>query len=207
MRLRNFSSVILTLLLTSVTLAQSKTLFPDIPDNHWVYENILRLKNGGLLTGFPDGLVYHAQPITRTYFASAVNTSFTMLKSLTLAAESEARQPGFMSTGPAADESLKIAFSEIAILQDEVAFYEESFPKLMKVFTPELTNLGVNVPGTLHDIRAVCSHIRRLQVSQPGSALVQFEDVPPSHWAAKQVLELRQLGIIQGYPHSKRFDH
>jgi len=71
---------------------------------------------------------------------------------------------------------------------------------LLREFNTEILLL-IEDPVALK--RAATSALHRLshlQASLPGSASAQFKDVPPGHWFAKQLLDLRNLGIITGYP-------
>jgi hypothetical protein len=46
-------SAVLGLAILTPALAQQ---FPDVvPPEHWAYDAVLRLKNAGLLVGYPDG--------------------------------------------------------------------------------------------------------------------------------------------------------
>ena len=40
--------------------------FPDVPENHWAYEALAKLKTDGLLVGYPDGLFRGNRPASRT---------------------------------------------------------------------------------------------------------------------------------------------
>lgn len=45
-------------------------LFPDVPQNHWAYEQISILKANGVITGYPDGKYEGERPMTRYEFAT-----------------------------------------------------------------------------------------------------------------------------------------
>jgi hypothetical protein len=47
--------------------------FPDVPENHWAYEALARLKKDGLLVGYPDGLFRGPRPASRYELAVAVH--------------------------------------------------------------------------------------------------------------------------------------
>lgn len=53
-------------------LSGSDDLFPDVPANHWAYEYITRLKQAGILTGYPDGNFAGDRMMTRYEFAAIV---------------------------------------------------------------------------------------------------------------------------------------
>ena len=47
-------------------------LFPDVPANHWAYEYVSKLKQAGLLTGYPDGNFDGDRMMTRYEFAAVI---------------------------------------------------------------------------------------------------------------------------------------
>lgn len=53
-------------------LAGSDDLFPDVPANHWAYEYVTKLKQAGILTGYPDGNFAGDRMMTRYEFAAIV---------------------------------------------------------------------------------------------------------------------------------------
>ena len=53
-------------------LSGSDDLFPDVPVNHWAYEYVTRLKQAGILTGYPDGNFAGDRMMTRYEFAAIV---------------------------------------------------------------------------------------------------------------------------------------
>src|SRR5271156_1312000 len=89
--------------------------FPDVPDNHWAYEALARLKKDGLLVGYPDGLFRGNRPASRYELAVAIHATYVHLKSITdgLQAEIDALK----NQAPTDLQPLKDA---IAQLQDEV---------------------------------------------------------------------------------------
>lgn len=53
-------------------LSGSDDLFPDVPANHWAYEYVTRLKQAGILNGYPDGNFAGDRMMTRYEFAAIV---------------------------------------------------------------------------------------------------------------------------------------
>lgn len=53
-------------------LSGSDDLFPDVPANHWAYEYVTKLKQAGILTGYPDGNFAGDRMMTRYEFAAIV---------------------------------------------------------------------------------------------------------------------------------------
>ena len=56
-------TAVLSLAVVIPAIAQDN--FPDVPDNHWAYEALKRMKSEGLLVGYPDGLFRGNRPATR----------------------------------------------------------------------------------------------------------------------------------------------
>lgn len=53
-------------------LSGSDELFPDVPSNHWAYEYVTKLRQAGILTGYPDGNFAGNRMMTRYEFAAIV---------------------------------------------------------------------------------------------------------------------------------------
>ena len=53
-------------------LSGGNELFPDVPANHWAYEYVTKLKQAGILTGYPDGTFSGDRMMTRYEFAAIV---------------------------------------------------------------------------------------------------------------------------------------
>jgi hypothetical protein len=45
-------------------------LFPDVPENHWAYQDVAVLAGNGIIKGYPDGTFDGTRPMTRYEFAS-----------------------------------------------------------------------------------------------------------------------------------------
>lgn len=52
--------------------AEKTKLFPDIPKNHWAYDEIAQLYGNGIVKGYPDGRFDGDRMMTRYEFASLV---------------------------------------------------------------------------------------------------------------------------------------
>lgn len=65
--------------LMSSAMAQN---FPDVPEYHWAYDSLLKMKNEGILVGYPDGLYRGGRPATRYELAAAVAAVFEKLKGM-----------------------------------------------------------------------------------------------------------------------------
>jgi len=138
--------------------------FPDVPDNHWAYEALARLKKDGLLVGYPDGLFRGNRPASRYELAVAIHATYVHLKSITdgLQAEIDA-----LKNTPATDlQPLKDA---IAQLQDEVNNMKgwgadiDNLKKLADQFQKELASLGVDVEGLKRDLADLAKRVGVLE--------------------------------------------
>jgi hypothetical protein len=45
-------------------------LFPDVPENHWAYQDVAVLAGNGIIKGYPEGTFDGTRPMTRYEFAS-----------------------------------------------------------------------------------------------------------------------------------------
>ncbi len=170
--------------------------FPDLPKNHWVSEALARLKRQGVLVGFPTG--YHNRPASRYEVAVAVHATYVNLRDLVTDLEKKLARMTTVETkdanaGPTAEQ-----------LRDGVHRLQgikvEDLRRLTEHFAPELTKLGVEVPGMQKDLIRISARIVRLHALKPGLALRPFPDVPPGHWASVATQRLRREGILRGYP-------
>ncbi|HEY3779502.1 MAG TPA: S-layer homology domain-containing protein [Fimbriimonadaceae bacterium] len=138
--------------------------FPDVPDNHWAYEALARLKKDGLLVGYPDGLFRGNRPASRYELAVAIHATYVHLKSITdgLQAEIDALK----NTQPQDIQPLKDA---IAQLQDEVNNMKgwgadiDNLKKLADQFQKELASLGVDVEGLKRDLADLAKRVGVLE--------------------------------------------
>jgi len=62
-----------------VGVASAQTGFPDVPQNHWAYEGLARLRADGLLSGYPAGLFNGAHVLTRYEIAVAMAAAYHTL--------------------------------------------------------------------------------------------------------------------------------
>jgi hypothetical protein len=176
--------------------------FPDTPKNHWVYEGQGYLRSQGLLVGFPDGLGYKPLYETRMEFAVLFHTAGANLvadanylkQSLDQIALDEPGSSQAVKDLDGFADGQSILTSPL--FMKAVGYLEPG----LKEFSPELHELGITgdvIHTPLIRFRAIMS---TLTTPRPGSALVQFSDVPKGHWAASAVLDLRRAGLLQGFP-------
>ena len=179
--------------------------FPDDAEDHWAFQTVRKLKKGGLMVGYSQGLVYHLPPDgiieSRFEFAVKCHACSTNLRSLADELESEAKS---IATDNYRQIDLKTnqAIARANELKKKISAWEPELMKLTNEFKRQIAMIGIDPDGMLSNIRSASSTIRRSRLNQPDLGQCQFSDVPANHWAAKQVLELRQLGILTGYPNT-----
>ena len=74
-------SAVLVSAIAGMATAQSN--FPDVPENHWAYEALAKMKKEGLLMGYPDGIYRGSRAATRYELAVAMHAVWMNLKTVT----------------------------------------------------------------------------------------------------------------------------
>jgi len=155
-------SAVLSAAIITPVLAQDN--FPDVPDNHWAYEALARMKKDGLLVGYPDGLFRGNRPASRYELAVAVHATYVHLKSITDGLQSEIDE---LKNRPQVDiQPLKDA---IQALQDEVNNMKgwgadiDNLKKLADQFQKELASLGVDVESLKKDLADLAKRVGVLE--------------------------------------------
>jgi beta-glucanase (GH16 family) len=69
-------SMIMNGTFAATLLPNSAKLLMDLPATHWAYQAINRLKDFGIINGYPDGTLRPNNPITRVEFAAIINRLF-----------------------------------------------------------------------------------------------------------------------------------
>ncbi len=163
---KTLRSALCTVLLAGLTvplLAQDN--FPDVPENHWAYEALGRLKKDGLLVGYPDGLFRGNRPASRYELAVAIHATYVHLKSITDGLQSEIDD---LKGGDAASQ-LQALKDAVAQLQDELNAMKgwgsdiDNLKKLADEFQKELASLGVDVEGLKKDIGELAKRVGVLE--------------------------------------------
>jgi len=139
--------------------------FPDVPDNHWAYEALARLKKDGLLVGYPDGLFRGNRPASRYELAVAIHATYVHLKSITDGLQAEIDQ---IKNGDMAGQ-IQALKDAVAQLQDEVNSMKgwgadiDNLKKLADQFQKELASLGVDVEGLKKDLADLSKRVGVLE--------------------------------------------
>jgi hypothetical protein len=163
-------SAVLGLAILTPALAQQ---FPDVvPPEHWAYDAVLRLKNAGLLVGYPDGKFRGPRNATRYEMAVAIHATYDFLKKIT--DDHEARIKA-LEAGPTTNfqpdiDALKRA---IADLQNDVAMMKrwrseiDELNRMAREFQRELSSLGVDVAAMRKDLTDLQERVGILEKRKP----------------------------------------
>lgn len=150
-------SAALMALMVVPALAQDN--FPDVPESHWAYKELARMKAEGLLVGYPDGLFRGGRPASRYELAVAVHAVWANLKGITDSLKSQIddlnSKMGNMATKADVD-SLRSQLD--ALTADVNRIKTEDIPNLRKMideFRAELTKMGADIDAMKKDLDAL----------------------------------------------------
>ena len=147
--------------------------FPDVPDNHWAYEALLRLKTNGLLVGYPDGLFRGGRPASRYEMAVAIHATYVNLKNITDGLQKQIDDlKGQIGSGNNSGDvqSLKTALEN---LQNDVNGMKKwgddiaALRRLTDTFQKELQDLNVNVEQLKKDLGDLAGRVETLEKNKP----------------------------------------
>lgn len=146
------------------------------PTPHMI-ELAVELKKNGMLVGYPDGLGYYRPP-TRYEFAVAAHASASHLWNLIY------------------DEGIHAELKN----PETGACLRDSFWGIRR--------LGSLVPRELESMQARSSFVALIansgrRLTNLGVDLGNFPDVPVNHWAAQATKDLKDAGLLRGYPTGK----
>lgn len=66
------AAIAMTAVLAPAANAQVASPFADVPTDHWAYSSVEKLRNAGIVIGYPDGTYGGKRPTTRYEFAIAI---------------------------------------------------------------------------------------------------------------------------------------
>ena len=147
--------------------------FPDVPDNHWAFEALARMKKDGLLVGYPDGLFRGGRPASRYELAVATHAVYTNLKSVTDGLDSQIKALSDKLNGVASTSDVQNVRDALTALQNEVnglKGYGEDIANLKKLsdtFQKELQSLGVDVEALKKDLGDINARLTKVEHQKP----------------------------------------
>lgn len=175
--------------------------FPDVPDNHWAYEALARMKKDGLLVGYPDGLFRGNRPASRYELAVAVHAVYTHLKSITDGLQSQI--DALKGNGTPDIQALKDAIAQLQNDVNNMKGWGEDIDNLKKLadqFQKELASLGVDVEGLKRDLADLARRVgileaHRLPIDIHGSVSGLFMDGRSEGHRAGVAVDGRPIGV------------
>jgi len=147
-----------------ITPALAQNNFPDVPDNHWAYEALARMKQDGLLVGYPDGLFRGNRPASRYELAVAVHAVYMHLKNITDGLQSQIDE--IKNRAPINIDDLKAAIAQLQADVNNMKGWGDDIANLKKLadqFQKELASLGVDVEGLKKDLADLAKRVGVLE--------------------------------------------
>ena len=138
-------------------------------------------------------------PATRYSVADGSYTTTSHLRDKANDLERDCNLPSLLPPGKIATEAFNKATAELNSRNGYVYGGQVIIP-IIDFTSKQLKEVGGDSNEMKTTVHIAVAKLQRAQVTQPGSALVQFRDVPKDHWAAAAILELRSKGLLNGYP-------
>jgi hypothetical protein len=159
-------AAVLASALAAPAFAQS-TNFPDAPENHWAYEALGRMKQEGLLVGYPDGLFRGSRLATRYELAVAMDAVWMNLKAVTDGLNGQIKALEDKEGTDSADiANLK---SEVDGIKSDLAAMKgwgddiAALKKAADTFTDEFKAMGVDVNAMKTELASYGDRITALE--------------------------------------------
>jgi hypothetical protein len=158
-------SAVLATALAVPALAQDN--FPDVPDHHWAFEALQRMRSQGLLVGYPDGLFRGGRPASRYEMAVAIHATYQHLLGLTRGLETRLAAVEGRPVGTPTD--VTDLRQQIAALQKDVAAMRgqsdaiADLRRMAGAFEKELASIGVDVEAMRRDLGDLADRVTRLE--------------------------------------------
>lgn len=119
--------------------ADSVSDFPDVPQNHWAYNDIHELADKGLIKGYPNGQFLGDRSLTRYEFASVIVRLLAELKDL---------QAGAAAPSPVTQDDL----DKIQVLVDNFQPELADMKKDIAQAQADILSLRQNLDDLRHDV-------------------------------------------------------
>lgn len=177
--------------------------FPDTAKNHWVYASMASMKKEHLWYRMNDDV-----PIRKVATRNdlATKTVYLAIDSMDLVRSFE--NDAKIVTMKASDNaSKKWAEKYSASFPAKKAMYQAHLRRVTKLwgyFQPEIKKLAkkmkVDPQLISHNLVAEKAIVDHLHIKGKVALFEGFPDVPANHWAATSVNDLKNAGILVGYP-------
>lgn len=145
--------------------------FPDVPENHWVYQALLNMKNEGILVGYPDGMFRGGRPASRYELAGAINAAYQKLRGMIMGLQDQIDAIGRIPGGN--DEEMAALRRELEALKTQVAAmgrYGDDIANLQRMaatFERDLAAMGVDVEAMKRDLADLAERVGALERVKP----------------------------------------
>jgi len=164
-----------TSVLFAPTFAQEN--FPDAPEYHWAYQQLLNMKNEGILVGYPDGLFRGGRPASRYEMAVAINAAYERLKQMIGDMSNQItainQKIEDLDDKYASKADLTALRDQLASLQSDMQKMRgwgddiENLKKMADMFQKDLAELGVDVEAMKKDLSDLASRVEALEKRKP----------------------------------------
>jgi len=171
--------------------------FPDVPENHWVYQTLVKFEQAGIVRTqigiFRTGRPFNCMQIAKMAF----DTSAALLDLIEKAEWTKERKATAWR-----GEVDEVAFRLQALEKEtaSLAAIVTAFEKELKLRRVDAKQLNVDLlafPKRIKGLLAPTQRPAAFDLPEQNSALLeQFPDIPENHWVYKTLLNLRQSNII-----------
>jgi|CXWL01.1.fsa_nt_gi hypothetical protein len=150
------------------TQAIAQDAFPDTPENHWAYEALAKMKNAGLLVGYPDGYFRGGRPASRYEMAVALHALWQHLKGMMDGYETRIKT---LENQPEQDlssikkmlEDMRAEMAGMKAWGDDIA----NLKKMASTFEKELASMGVDIEALKKSVNDLAARVTALEKRKP----------------------------------------
>ena len=186
-----------------VKAISSRFNFPDVPDNHWVYETTEGFKKHGLLVGYPSRLGTGPRLYSRAELAETTLTAVDRLEPFLKQRLADLNQIAPIE-GPATKETYfesSKPFLQKYLREDLLALIKEFSKELIRIGNRP-TSLVAKIDAQMPLARRVADAIDAADVRQKLDSIF-VPDIPDNHWIYETAETFTKAGF--GHPEAKRF--
>lgn len=191
--------------------------FPDVPENHWVYQALLNMKNEGILVGYPDEMFRGGRPASRYELAGAINAAFQKLKGMIGGLQSQIDALKGM-TGSGDPEQMAQLRRELDALKAQLASMSrygddiDALKRMAATFERDLAAIGVDVEAMKRDMADLADRVGALERHKPaidvhGDVAMVMHAGHRSDGMAGITVDIRPTGLPGGGVRDLTFGH